>query len=60
MPSPFKQTVYTFFILKNSYCNPKSGSKSANSYAQYEKGRIKISLDQYEKLLQVANPYQQR
>lgn len=36
------------------------GSKSPNSYAQYEKGRTKISLDQYEKLLQAANPYQHR
>ena len=36
------------------------GSKSPNSYAQYEKGRIRISLDQYEKLLLAANPYQHR
>lgn len=36
------------------------GSKSPNSYAQYEKGKIRISLDQYEKLLQAANPYQHR
>lgn len=36
------------------------GSKSPNSYAQYEKGRTRISLDQYEKLLQAANPYQHR
>ncbi len=36
------------------------GSNSPNSYAQYERGRIRISLDQYEKLLQAANPYQQR
>lgn len=36
------------------------GSKSPNSYAQYEKGKTRISLDQYEKLLQAANPYQHR
>lgn len=36
------------------------GSKSPNSYAQYEKGKTKISLDQYEKLLQAANPHQHR
>jgi predicted RNase H-like HicB family nuclease len=35
-------------------------SKSPNSYAQYEKGRIRISLDQYEKLLLAANPYEHR
>ncbi len=35
------------------------GSKSPNAYAQYEKGKIRISLDQYEKLLHAANPYQQ-
>jgi predicted RNase H-like HicB family nuclease len=33
------------------------GAKSPNAYAQYEKGKIRISLDQYEKLLQAANPY---
>src|ERR1700722_1995881 len=36
------------------------GSKSPNSYAQYEKGKTRISLDQYEKLLHAANPYQNR
>lgn len=36
------------------------GSKSPNSYAQYEKGRTRISLDQYEKLLYAANPQQTR
>lgn len=36
------------------------GSKSPNSYAQYEKGKTRISLDQYEKLLQAANPSQHR
>lgn len=33
------------------------GSKSPNAYAQYERGRYKISLDQYEKLLYAANPF---
>lgn len=32
------------------------GSKSPNSYAQYEKGKIRISLDKYEQLLEAANP----
>jgi predicted RNase H-like HicB family nuclease len=36
------------------------GSKSPNAYAQYERGKTRISLDQYEKLLQAANPYQHR
>ena len=34
------------------------GSNSPNSYAQYEKGRTRISLDQYEKLLNAVNPFQ--
>lgn len=34
------------------------GSKSPNSYAQYEKGKIRISLDQYERLLNAVNPKQ--
>lgn len=34
------------------------GSKSPNAYAQYEKGATRISLDQYEKLLHAANPFQ--
>lgn len=34
------------------------GSKSPNSYAQYEKGKTRISLDQYERLLQAVNPTQ--
>lgn len=34
------------------------GSKSPNAYAQYEKGKTRISLDQYEKLLFAANPLQ--
>lgn len=32
------------------------GSSSPNSYAQYERGKTRISLDQYEKLLHAANP----
>lgn len=32
------------------------GSKSPNAYAQYEKGRIRISLDKYEQLLVAVNP----
>ena len=32
------------------------GVKSLNAYAQYERGKIRISLDQYEKLLKAANP----
>ncbi len=31
-------------------------SKSPNSYAQYEKGKTKISLEQYEKLMRAVNP----
>lgn len=34
------------------------GSNSPNAYAKYEKGRIRISLDQYERLLQAVNPKQ--
>ncbi len=33
------------------------GSKSPNAYAQYEKGRTRISLDKYEQLLHAANPF---
>ena len=33
------------------------GSTSPNSYAQYEKGKTRISLDQYDKLLRAANPF---
>lgn len=36
------------------------GSKSPNSYAQYERGKTRISLDQYEKLLLAANPSNHR
>jgi hypothetical protein len=32
------------------------GSKSPNAYAQYERGKIRISLDKFEQLLQAANP----
>lgn len=32
------------------------GSKSPNAYAQYERGKISISLDRYEALLLAANP----
>lgn len=32
------------------------GSKNPNSYAQYEKGRISFSFDQYEKLTHAINP----
>lgn len=34
------------------------GSKSPNLYAQYEKGKTRISLDQYERLIQAVNPQQ--
>ena len=34
------------------------GSNSPNAYARYEKGRTRISLDQYERLLQAVNPEQ--
>jgi predicted RNase H-like HicB family nuclease len=32
------------------------GSNSPNAYAQYERGKMRITLDQYERLLQAANP----
>lgn len=32
------------------------GSKSPNSYAQYERGRMRMTLDQYERLLGAVNP----
>lgn len=32
------------------------GSNSPNAFARYEKGRTRISLDQYERLLHAANP----
>jgi predicted RNase H-like HicB family nuclease len=32
------------------------GSRSKNTYAQYERGTINITLNQYEKLLQAVNP----
>lgn len=34
------------------------GSNSPNAYAKYEKGKTRISLDQYEKLLFAVNPKQ--
>lgn len=33
------------------------GSAYPNAYAQYERGRTRISLDQYERLLLAANPH---
>jgi predicted RNase H-like HicB family nuclease len=33
------------------------GSKSPNAYAQYERGTMRITLDQYERLLQAVNPH---
>lgn len=36
----------------------RMGASSPNAYAQYERGRTRISLDQYEKLLRAANPSQ--
>ena len=32
------------------------GSKSKNTYAQYERGTINITLNQYERLLEAVNP----
>ena len=32
------------------------GSKSPNSYAQYERGKMRLTLDQYERLLEAVNP----
>lgn len=32
------------------------GSKSPNSYAQYERGKMGITVDQYERLLLAVNP----
>lgn len=32
------------------------GSNSPNAYAKYEKGKVRISLDQYERLLHAVNP----
>lgn len=34
------------------------GSTSPNAYAQYEKGRKRISLEKYDQLLSAANPLQ--
>ncbi|MFI5334538.1 MAG: helix-turn-helix domain-containing protein [Chlamydiales bacterium] len=36
------------------------GSKSPNSYAQYEKGETSISIEQFEHLLVAANPHGRR
>lgn len=35
-------------------------SKNPNSYAQYEKGKINFSIDQYEKLMHAINPTKAR
>ncbi len=35
------------------------GSKSPNAYAQYERGRMRMTLDQYERLLGAVNPQRQ-
>lgn len=35
------------------------GSTSPNAYGQYEKGRARISLEYYERLLNAANPNRQ-
>jgi predicted RNase H-like HicB family nuclease len=35
-------------------------SKNPNSYAQYEKGKINFSIDQYEKLMHAINPSKTR
>lgn len=32
------------------------GSKSPNAYAQYERGKMRMTLDQYERLLGAVNP----
>lgn len=32
------------------------GSQSPNAYAQYERGKMRVTLDQYERLLHAANP----
>jgi predicted RNase H-like HicB family nuclease len=32
------------------------GSKSPNVYAQYERGKVNITLNQYERLLEAVNP----
>ena len=35
----------------------RMGSKSPNSYAQYERGKTSVSLEKYEALLTAANPF---
>lgn len=32
------------------------GSRSPNSYAQYERGKMRVTLNQYERLLHAVNP----
>ena len=32
------------------------GSKSPHAYAQYERGKMRVTLDQYERLLRAVNP----
>jgi predicted RNase H-like HicB family nuclease len=36
------------------------GSKSPNAYAQYEKGRLSVTLEKYEELLMAVNPFKHR
>lgn len=36
------------------------GSKSPNAYAQYERGRLSVTLEKYEELLTAVNPFQHR
>ena len=36
------------------------GSKSPNAYAQYERGRLSVTLEKYEQLLLAVNPFQHR
>jgi predicted RNase H-like HicB family nuclease len=33
------------------------GSKSPNAYAQYERGRLSVTLEKYEELLLAVNPF---
>lgn len=65
--SSSKNSVMLAFSLKRQREVSKStvrevserlGSSSPNAYARYEKGRARISLDQYERLLQAVNPKQ--
>ena len=36
------------------------GSKSPNAYAQYERGRLSVTLEKYEELLMAVSPFQHR